>query len=81
MKLKNVRKELKILQNLLEMFQALIFQHKNWENHALKLPKRVFFNRNSLVFRQIWRQKSQYFLYLNLNFALPIHTRESLLQM
>jgi len=43
MKLKNVRKELKILQNLLEMFQALIFQHKNWENHALKLPKRVFF--------------------------------------
>ena len=81
MKLKNVRKEIKIVQNRIEMSQAEKFQHKNWENHALKLPKRVFFNRNSLVFRQIWRQKSQYFLYLNLNFALPVHTRESLLQM
>ena len=43
MKLKNVRKEIKIVQNRLEMSQAEKFQHKNWENHALKLPKRVFF--------------------------------------
>ena len=43
MKLKNVRRELKILQNRIEMFQALIFQHKNWENHALKLPKKSLF--------------------------------------
>ncbi|MCW4453124.1 hypothetical protein OK344_13015 [Kaistella sp. BT6-1-3] len=43
MKLKNVRKEIKIVQNRLEMSQAQKFQHKNWENHALKLPKRVFF--------------------------------------
>lgn len=43
MKLKNVRRELKILQNRIEMLQALIFQHKNWENYALKLPKRIFF--------------------------------------
>ncbi len=64
MKLKNVRKEIKIVQNRLEMSQAEKFQHKNWENHALKLPKRVFFLTEILWFSDRFGVKKANIFYI-----------------